>query len=285
MRDRIDTRTFGWRVRNGAVRSVTIGRAVGMTPSRRLPDSPARTICISSFSARMSLTIRRAQSSTRAPSGVSPWNRDAPEHELHAKLILELPDRRRQRGLRHPADLGRPAEVTFVGQRDEHFQLVDHVLSSQHSGPAATPRQVRALHRPPALRRWHETFHSLPANPPHVPVIRLRHHRRRGPHRRGPERRRPCPADRKGLRTGASPPRSPCVINSPGGSPVQSSLIAARIRRLAEEKGVEVHAFVEDVAASGGYWLACAGDRHLGRRQLDRRLDRRDLRQLRLSTN
>ena len=50
------------------------------------------------------------------------------------------------------------------------------------------------------------------------------------------------------------------AINSPGGSAVQSSLIAARIRRLAEEKGVKVHAFVEDVAASGGYWLACAGD-------------------------
>ncbi len=51
------------------------------------------------------------------------------------------------------------------------------------------------------------------------------------------------------------------LINSPGGSPVQSSLIAARIGRLAAEKGVEVHAFVEDVAASGGYWLACAADR------------------------
>ncbi|MPL67277.1 serine protease SohB [Rhodobacter sp. 140A] len=50
------------------------------------------------------------------------------------------------------------------------------------------------------------------------------------------------------------------VINSPGGSPVQSSLIAARIRRLADEAGVPVHAFVEDVAASGGYWLACAAD-------------------------
>ena len=50
------------------------------------------------------------------------------------------------------------------------------------------------------------------------------------------------------------------VINSPGGSPVQSSLIAARIRRLAEEKGIKVHAFVEDVAASGGYWLAVAAD-------------------------
>lgn len=50
------------------------------------------------------------------------------------------------------------------------------------------------------------------------------------------------------------------VINSPGGSAVQSSLIAARIRRLSAEKGVPVHGFVEDVAASGGYWLACAAD-------------------------
>lgn len=50
------------------------------------------------------------------------------------------------------------------------------------------------------------------------------------------------------------------LINSPGGSPVQSSLIAARIRALAEEKKKPVLAFVEDVAASGGYWLACAAD-------------------------
>lgn len=49
-------------------------------------------------------------------------------------------------------------------------------------------------------------------------------------------------------------------INSPGGSPVQSSLIAARIRRLADEKNIPVIAFVEDVAASGGYWLAAAAD-------------------------
>lgn len=49
-------------------------------------------------------------------------------------------------------------------------------------------------------------------------------------------------------------------INSPGGSPTQSSLIAARIRRLAEEKDVKVFAFVEDVAASGGYYLASAAD-------------------------
>jgi signal peptide peptidase SppA len=49
-------------------------------------------------------------------------------------------------------------------------------------------------------------------------------------------------------------------INSPGGSPVQSALIAQRIRLLAAEKKLPVIAFVEDVAASGGYWLACAAD-------------------------
>ena len=49
-------------------------------------------------------------------------------------------------------------------------------------------------------------------------------------------------------------------INCPGGSPVQSSLIAARIQRLSQENDVPVFAFVEDVAASGGYWLACAAD-------------------------
>lgn len=50
------------------------------------------------------------------------------------------------------------------------------------------------------------------------------------------------------------------AINSPGGSPVQSALIAQRIRLHAAEKNLPVIAFVEDVAASGGYWLACAAD-------------------------
>jgi signal peptide peptidase SppA len=50
------------------------------------------------------------------------------------------------------------------------------------------------------------------------------------------------------------------AVNSPGGSPVQSALIYRRIRQLAAEKGVKVYAFAEDVAASGGYWLALAGD-------------------------
>src|SRR6187431_2616538 len=50
------------------------------------------------------------------------------------------------------------------------------------------------------------------------------------------------------------------VINSPGGSPVQSHQIHNRIRQLAAEKKLPVLMFVEDVAASGGYMIACAGD-------------------------
>lgn len=49
------------------------------------------------------------------------------------------------------------------------------------------------------------------------------------------------------------------IINSPGGSPAQSELIAEKIIYLSEKKNVQVTSFVEDVAASGGYWLACAG--------------------------
>jgi len=50
-------------------------------------------------------------------------------------------------------------------------------------------------------------------------------------------------------------------INSPGGSPAQSELIADYIQLLANEKKVKVYSFVQDVAASGGYWLACAGEK------------------------
>ncbi len=68
-----------------------------------------------------------------------------------------------------------------------------------------------------------------------------------------------APAIERAFRKGR-PRAVALLINSPGGSPVQSSLIAARIRRLAREKNLPVHAFVEDVAASGGYWLATAAD-------------------------
>ncbi|MBV9012014.1 MAG: S49 family peptidase [Pseudonocardiales bacterium] len=50
------------------------------------------------------------------------------------------------------------------------------------------------------------------------------------------------------------------LVNSPGGSATQAALVAERIRGLADHKRVPVLAFCEDVAASGGYWLACAAD-------------------------
>lgn len=68
-----------------------------------------------------------------------------------------------------------------------------------------------------------------------------------------------APLIEKAFRKG-KPTAVALILNSPGGSPVQSGLIAARIRRLADEKEIPVHAFVEDVAASGGYWLAAAAD-------------------------
>ncbi len=50
------------------------------------------------------------------------------------------------------------------------------------------------------------------------------------------------------------------VINSPGGAPAQCALIADYMRALSVEKEIPVYTFIEDVAASGGYWLACIGD-------------------------
>ena len=50
------------------------------------------------------------------------------------------------------------------------------------------------------------------------------------------------------------------LVNSPGGSPVQSALISNRIRELAAEKDMPVYCFIEDLAASGGYWLSCSAD-------------------------
>lgn len=50
------------------------------------------------------------------------------------------------------------------------------------------------------------------------------------------------------------------AVNSPGGSPVQTELIYNYIRSKADKKKIPIYSFVEDIAASGGYWLACAGD-------------------------
>lgn len=100
---------------------------------------------------------------------------------------------------------------------------------------------------------------SLPFMPPVplVAVVRLSGMIAAGP--RGLNDQSVAPVLQRAFSRG-KPKAVAIVINSPGGSPTQSSLIGARIRRLAEEKKVPVIAFVEDVAASGGYWLASAAD-------------------------
>lgn len=94
--------------------------------------------------------------------------------------------------------------------------------------------------------------------PPVVPVIRLQGTIGAGP--RSLSDAALAPLIERAFTRG-KPAAVALAINSPGGSAAQSSLIAARIRRLADEKGIPVHAFVEDVAASGGYWLATAADK------------------------
>lgn len=104
------------------------------------------------------------------------------------------------------------------------------------------------------MKRWI----PFTKNPPTVAVIRLAGVIASG-NRGGLSDQSMAPLIEKAFRRG-KPSAVALILNSPGGSPVQSALIGARIRRLAEEKDVPVYAFVEDVAASGGYWLAAAAD-------------------------
>ena len=104
------------------------------------------------------------------------------------------------------------------------------------------------------MKRWIPFLKS----DPQVAVVRLQG--TIGPSGRGALNDRALAAPlEKAFRRG-KPTAIALEINSPGGSPVQSSLIGARIRRLADETKLPVHAFVEDVAASGGYWIASAAD-------------------------
>jgi signal peptide peptidase SppA len=106
----------------------------------------------------------------------------------------------------------------------------------------------------------HLPFERFKSPPPRVAVLRLTGViGSMGPMRRGLTMAGLAPFIERAFKL----PRLEAValtINSPGGSPVQSALIARRIRDLAAEKEVPVLGFCEDVAASGGYWLACAAD-------------------------
>lgn len=109
------------------------------------------------------------------------------------------------------------------------------------------------------MPRW-QPLERLLNPPPLVTVIRLSGAIGRvGPMRAGLTLEAMAPAIERAF----APKRLGAValaVNSPGGAPVQAALIARRIRQRAEERKVPVFAFAEDVAASGGYWLALAAD-------------------------
>jgi len=107
--------------------------------------------------------------------------------------------------------------------------------------------------------RYMRRFIPFLKSPPRVAVLRLQGVIAAGGRTGGLSDAALAPVIERAFRKGR-PAAVALAINSPGGSPVQSSLIAARIRRLAAERKIPVHAFVEDVAASGGYWLATAAD-------------------------
>ncbi|MEP3300216.1 MAG: S49 family peptidase [Pseudoruegeria sp.] len=105
------------------------------------------------------------------------------------------------------------------------------------------------------MKRWKPSFKSAPK----VAVVRLSGAISASGRSGGLNDETMGPVLERAFRKG-KPKAVALVINSPGGSPVQSSLIGGRIRRLSEELNVPVYAFVEDVAASGGYWIASAAD-------------------------
>ena len=109
------------------------------------------------------------------------------------------------------------------------------------------------------LRRLPLLGPAFGTNPPTVPVVRLAGVIGQIPLRGGGLSLKSLEAPlNRAFRMKA--PAVALVINSPGGSPVQSRLIARHVRRLAAKHERKVLAFVEDIGASGGYWLACAAD-------------------------
>src|SRR5262249_40996473 len=94
---------------------------------RSRPVSPCRSALISSRMARLSPTMRRAQSSTRSPSlGGTAGERGPAVAEQDALRLLELLAPRRQRRLGDAAGLRGAAEVPFAGERQHEVELVDH---------------------------------------------------------------------------------------------------------------------------------------------------------------
>ena len=126
VRDRTEKVTPGCFSRNGVVSRGTMASAVGMAAMRMRPERPCRAARISSRMVRASPTMRRAQSSTCWPSGVSPWKREPRLTSITPSWSSSCLMAADSVGWVMPQFLGRPAEMLLPGERDEEFQLVDH---------------------------------------------------------------------------------------------------------------------------------------------------------------
>ena len=163
-----------------------------------------------------------------------------------------------QRGVRPARPLGAMLPQDISDQKTRLFR----VPSGVRAGRAASRKSSFCLRLVVAVGRVYITRMQIPIpfvkSKPLVSVVRLQG--AIGPQGRGALNDAAlAPVLERAFRRG-KPKAVALEINSPGGSPVQSSLIGARIRRLSEETKVPVFAFVEDVAASGGYWIASAAD-------------------------
>ena len=101
--------------------------------------------------ARVSPTMRRAQSSTRSPSGVKPWKREPRLTSSTPKLSSSCFTPADKRRLGHAAGLGGAAEMLFAGQREEEFELVDHRITRLYECDALrddADRDIQARHMP-----------------------------------------------------------------------------------------------------------------------------------------
>jgi len=144
-----------------------------------------------------------------------------------------------------------------TGHNTPEIEANFHVEAMQHYGRNLRGSLLRGSAQPTSARM--RRFIPFLKDTPRVAVVRLQGIIASGARGSALNDAGLAPMIEKAFRKG-KPSAVALIINSPGGSPAQSSLIAARIRRLAEEKDVPVYAFVEDVAASGGYWLAVAAD-------------------------
>src|SRR5581483_8443951 len=175
-------------------------------------------------------------------------------------------------GARSRSSACRPRRARWCGPGAARRRSTNRRRSSCTRRKVATPRQPRRscgtplrwtssrpAARVPAMLQW--LMDRLGRGGPVVPVVRLSgviaSGSLLGPRGLSIETVAPLLARAFGQRGAKA---VALIINSPGGSPVQSALIGQRIRLLARQKNLPVIAFVEDVAASGGYWLACAAD-------------------------